>query len=225
MKSQDIIVVGDVHGDFGTLNSFISKKRPKIILQCGDFGFFPHLNLFRLDTMGNQRRLEKKDPKVGNAKLYWAPGNHEDYWELQNITSNEIWKNVFYMKRGSILTLPDKRNVLFMGGADSRDKNTRTLGIDWFPEENITQKDVMSIPDNVKIDIVISHTCPNEFDIGVYDKDFNREALSYILNTYKPSLWYCGHWHKYKTGFTNDCRWTVLNHSWSCDRWWDWLEI
>ena len=224
MKSQDIIVIGDVHGDFGTLNQFIAKKRPKIVFACGDFGFWPHLNTFRLDTMGNQKRVEKKDPKAGNSKIYWADGNHEDHWELKKLTSNEIWPNVFYMKRGSIFTLPDGRNVLFMGGADSIDKGSRTLGIDWFPEENITQQDAMSIPTNSKIDIVISHTCPNEFDVGVYDRDFNRDALSYILNTFKPSLWYFGHWHIYKTGFTNNCRWTVLNHSFSCDRWWDWLE-
>jgi predicted phosphodiesterase len=223
MKSNKILVLGDIHGDFGTMNQLISKKNPEIILQTGDFGFFPHLNIFRADSFGNNIRVEKKVPKVNNAKLYWACGNHEDHWELKNLTSNEIWPNVFYMKRGSILTLPDGRNVLFMGGANSIDKNSRTLGIDWFPEENLTYADVESVPKDSKIDIVISHTCPNEFDIGCYDVDSNRYALSYILDTFRPSLWYFGHWHIYKTGFTRNCRWRTLNHSFSCDKWWDWL--
>ena len=224
MKSTEIIVIGDVHADFGTLNQFIAKKKPKIILSTGDFGYWPHLNTFKIDYFGNKKKVEKKIPKVGDSKLYWCDGNHEDHWELKKLTSNEIWPNVFYMKRGSILTLPDRRNVLFMGGANSIDKNSRTFGIDWFPEENITWSDIENIPKDIKIDIVISHTCPNEFDIKCYDRDSNRDALSYILNTYNPSLWYFGHWHTYKTGFTKGCRWTVLNHSFSCDRWWDWIE-
>lgn len=218
------MVIGDVHGDFGTLNMLISKKQPKIILQVGDFGYWPHLNTFRLDYFGNQKREEKKIPKTGMSKIYFAAGNHEDHWELNKLTSNEIWENVFYMKKGSLFVLPDGRNVLFMGGANSVDKESRTVGIDWFPEENITWEDINNIPKDAKIDIVISHTCPNEFDINCYDRDSNRDALSYILNTYKPSLWYFGHWHMYKTGFTNGCRWTVLNHSFSCDKWWEWLE-
>ena len=224
MKSDKILILGDIHGDFGTMNQLISKKNPEIILQTGDFGFWPHMNTFRTDSFGNNIREEKKILKINNAKLYWCDGNHEDHWELKKLTSNEIWPNVFYMKRGSILTLPDGRNVLFMGGANSIDKNSRTLGIDWFPEENLTYADVESVPKDAKIDIVISHTCPNEFDIGCYDVDSNRYALSYILDTFRPSLWYFGHWHIYKTGFTRNCRWKALNHSFSCDIWWNWLE-
>jgi hypothetical protein len=224
MENKDILVIGDIHGDYGTLNSLISNKKPKIALQTGDFGFFPYLKEYRLDSMGNTKLVKNKPIKIGDTKLYFCDGNHEDHWTLQKIESNEIAPNVFYMKRGSILTLEDGRNVLFIGGADSIDKNSRTLGIDWFPEENITYNDILSIPNSVKIDIVISHTCPNEFDTGIYDKDSNRDALSHILDTYTPSLWYFGHWHKYKTGFTKNCKWTVLNHSFSCDRWWDWLE-
>ena len=131
------IVMGDVHGDHGRLNAFINKKQPKMILQCGDFGYWPRIK----KEMINGSLRDYPQPKVKDTKVYWADGNHEDHWSLKNIESNEIWPNVFYMKRGSVLTLEDGRNVLFMGGAVSIDKHMRTAGHDWFPEETIDNND------------------------------------------------------------------------------------
>ena len=37
-----VIVIGDVHGEFNKLNAFLNKpKNIDIILQCGDFGYWP----------------------------------------------------------------------------------------------------------------------------------------------------------------------------------------
>lgn len=125
---------------------------------------------------------------------------------------------------------PDGRTVLFMGGADSIDKKSRILGVDWFKEELITQKDLDSItvPDNTKIDIVISHTCPMEFHpLGdrksYYNNDPSRYALSYILETYKPKLWYFGHWHCNSEGMYNDCKWYGLTLA-GFTGWWRWID-
>jgi len=73
------------------------------------------------------------------------------------------------MKRGSVLKLPDKRNILFIGGALSIDKKQRTIGYDWFPQETISQKNIFELPDE-KIDIVISHTAPKYFHPDDYYK-------------------------------------------------------
>ena len=48
-----VLVVGDIHGDWGKLNSLLTVKRPDIVLQCGDFGWWPaeiffHFSLFFL---------------------------------------------------------------------------------------------------------------------------------------------------------------------------------
>ena len=40
-----IIIMGDIHADFGALNRFVNKKQPDIILQTGDFGWWPHRHL------------------------------------------------------------------------------------------------------------------------------------------------------------------------------------
>lgn len=38
---MDIYVLGDIHAEFRKLNSFLNKKQPDLILQCGDFGYWP----------------------------------------------------------------------------------------------------------------------------------------------------------------------------------------
>lgn len=123
------------------------------------------------------------------------------------------------MKRGSIIQY-NELNILFMGGANSIDKNYRTIGIDWFPEEIINDKEIYNIKNDIKIDVVLSHTCPVEFlfDIGE-ELNFNVseindpscKALSYILNKHKPKEWYFSHWHIFKQGNNNDCLWYCLN--------------
>ena len=225
-QNDDILVMGDVHYDFASLNSFVNIKKPKMILQVGDFGYWP-----RFTPPPRNRNYPKKPlvPKAGDTKIYFCEGNHDDIEELWKLENNEVYPNVFYMKRGSIMTLDDGRNVLFMGGGLSIDRESRILGggdNGWFHEEILTQQDVMSIPLDTKIDIVISHTCPEEFEMpyvvhqsGKY-KDFSRTALSYVLETFRPSLWHFGHWHVMLTGYDHGCRWYCMNRENNGAGWW-----
>lgn len=190
MKNS-ILVIGDLHGKFKLLCNYLNSisKNYDYIFCTGEFGYWPEFCDF------NDLKLSE------NTKFYWCDGNHERHDLIKNICNNEISKNIFYMKRGSVLTINDK-NILFFGGANSIDYKNRTPGIDWFPEENISINDMNNLP-NKKIDIIISHTCPLEFDISkhfyLYDNketECNRKYLSEILKMYNPYLWYFGHWHK-----------------------------
>jgi len=222
-----IIVCGDTHGNWRYLNTLINTKNPDIILQCGDFGYWPSMEEVPYEDHGYYRKKNKykvcgmKNP---NTKIYWCDGNHEEFSKLNEVKDNEICPNVFYMKRGSTLTLPDKRVVLFMGGGDSIDKNLRTPGYDWFPEELISQRDIYNLPD-VKVDIIISHTCPTEFKVEGDSEKYNdpsRKALSVLLKKYRPSLWYFAHWHLFKEGFDEGTKWTCLNMAGET-HWWKYL--
>ena len=207
------LIVGDVHGDFGRLNTFVNKKKPAIILSVGDFGFWPRIT--ERITAKREFAGKPRGPKIPEGcKLYWCDGNHEDHDELVDRTTDEFWPNTKYMDRGKTLTLPDGRVVLFMGGALSIDRHHRIEGggnYGWFPREQVRESDVMDL-DVGKIDIVISHTCPTEFDVPTrYEYvDSSRLALSYILHTYKPTQWYCGHWHHYCSGSYQGCEWTAM---------------
>lgn len=215
------LIVGDVHANFGRLNALINDKHPDLVICCGDFGYWPGIGEYSFENI-----------KPHGTKILWIDGNHENHWALRDRETDELVKNVVYMPRGSVYTLEDGRKILFMGGADSIDKGWRKLGVDWFPEEVILQKDVENLPDG-KIDIVISHTCPLEivdemigYRAGLdvtKEIEPSNHALSYIFNKYMPEEWYFGHWHYYKNIYLRNTKFTAL----SClpaylgyGRWW-----
>jgi len=256
---KSIIVTGDIHGKWQYLNNLINKKKPNIVLQCGDFGWWPKFHNTRTINTGEyeeddgeivgdpwnrtlpvrkRKRWNQYGIKSKDTRIYWCDGNHEDHWDLKEKNKEEapleIMPNVFYMKRGSILKLPDGRKVLFIGGADSTDKFYRKRGIDWFPEEVINQNDLYNLPDT-NVDIIVSHTCPLEFHKAVLKikredwgwqeeiRDPSAHALSYVLNKYRPKLWYFGHFHEYIGGSYKDVDWYALNMAPDYN-WWSYLR-
>jgi len=166
--------------------------------------------------------------RTQGSEILWCDGNHEDHWSLKERTSDELEKDIFYMPRGSIFTLNDGRNILFMGGAHSIDKDHRRVGVDWFPEEVIQQKDLYDLP-NVEVDIFITHTCPSELvhDLIPHNSFKTEEpsniALSELWKIYKPKLWIFGHWHVYKEGNLFGTKWHCLSAPGFGDKWWMYL--
>ena len=223
-----ILVIGDLHGDWGKLNALLVKKQPDIVLQCGDFGWWPKMEVQKSVRYGRKETWILKGIKSPGARIYWCDGNHEEHPVLcQDGLIHEMYENVFFCSRGSSLTLPDGRIVLFIGGADSIDKGLRTPGHDWFSEENIRWNEFEMAMGLDRVDIVISHTCPISFDIhGTMGKghDSNRIALEQILEKYEPDLWFFGHWHKHQTGTHNNTKWCCLDYPGHSGKWWTWLE-
>jgi len=219
-------VVGDLHGDWAQLNKLISRHRPNAVLQCGDFGWYPKLHgSYEMYFAGQkQKRWDQYGIKNNDCTVLWCDGNHEDHWSLNKLKHLEVMNNVFYMPRGTVLPLADGRKALFVGGARSVDRYRRTLGVDWFPEEEIDHSLLDKLPDE-KIDIVISHTCPKSFfDVGVDFYDFkgfepSNYALEYVLEKYKPEQWYFGHFHHHETGKYKNTNWTCLNMAGETN-WW-----
>ncbi len=221
-------MIGDIHGQFGALNKLINQHKNKIdmIIQCGDFGYWPKdCGKWHTDVYGKVKVFQITVKNHG-IPFYFCDGNHEDHESLLLLGNNEILPNVFYMKRGSVLEVNNK-NILFMGGAFSIDRAWRILGKSYFLEETIGQKDVLNLPDQ-DIDIVVSHTAPNEFIIPLNLKkehDPSRDALSYILNRYQPKRWYFAHFHAHFTGLENNCKWTCYSCSGDTQKWWEVITI
>ncbi len=221
---MSIMVLGDIHGRYESLNKLIEEQKPDIILQVGDFGYWP--------SKINFRKI-----KNGKSKIYWCDGNHENHDKL-NILINavgrripiELIDNVYYCPRGTVITLPGNRNVLFIGGAMSVDKVLRKKGFNWFPQEEITEEDIRILPNDIDIDIVISHTTPYKFIdktnkrwSKIANLDISCKRLDEVYNKYKPDLWYSGHWHVYKKGIYENCKWTILNRENAENGWWEWI--
>lgn len=199
---KSILILGDIHNQWRNINFLISKYKPAIVLQVGDFGWWPKWHKTTKLTHGTARRdsmtgIKQYVPfnqygiRTGDTKVYFCAGNHEDWEDLNlkadsyNPTPVEVYKNVFYMPRCSTLDLPDGRRVLFMGGAASTDKEWRRYRYDWFPEETITLSDVHNLPDT-EIDIVVSHTSPAYFkkELFMFSDDW-RQSDSYWLEKFR----------------------------------------
>ncbi len=218
-----IMVLGDVHAKFGELTALIKIEKPELILQCGDFGFWP--GKVNFSAINN-----------GNTVICWCDGNHENHDKIGELLKTngkerkpiEILPNILYCPRGSVIKLPDGRYVLFVGGAWSMDRHFRIEGHNWFSQEVINDDDISALPDR-NIDIIISHTVPNYF-VTEYEKwqkeaakDISSKALDYVYDKYKPSKWYFGHWHISRKGVYENCQWTALNRDGQVG-WWEWLD-
>lgn len=220
-----VLVTGDVHGQFSQLNRLINDQKPSIVLCCGDWGYWP--------DYGKEHSLKRI--KTQGAKIYWCPGNHEQWDVLEERYGRrgpapiEIKEDVFYCPVGSRLEVNGKQ-ILFAGGADSIDKNYRTMGYDWFPQELLNIDDVDYIMNSaLRTHIVISHTCPSLFDMsrsGRYDKwnDPTRRALDIILEQLSPEQWFFGHWHFFLQGRFGKTYWTCLNEC-PFTMWWKEIKI
>lgn len=217
-----IIFIGDVHGDFSALNSFMNKqyfkhRTPITFIQCGDCAYF---------------WVNEPTPKIKvphKCKLIWIPGNHED-WEKIDMYErgklHELQDNVFLATFGA-MEIIDGYNTLFCGGADSVDKRMRYLGIDWFPQEIIDNNDMNFLFDKVekkKVDILVSHTCPSRIFKKLKDtapwleeksNDPSTFALDIIVDTFNPDLSVFGHFHIFQEGKIKDLRWTCLGYIYS----------
>ena len=89
-----IMVAGDVHGDFAKLNRLIARQQPSILLQCGDFGFWPKDERFDLQT-----KL-----KPGSTRIHFIDGNHEDHLALDDVQQKgnlEVMENCFFSSHGA----------------------------------------------------------------------------------------------------------------------------
>lgn len=143
----------------------------------------------------------------------------------------------FYMPRGSVLTLPEGRNVLFFGGAMSTDKEGRTEGDDWWAKEVPTVEDLDRARAQVaahgrRVDIVISHTGPlmflrqlpaNKIDLARLT-DPTVALLDVVLQEFQPRKWFFGHFHLHAKGVDQGCVWRCMSAHGFGGTWWVGLE-
>lgn len=233
-----IFTIGDIHADFGALNQFINKKKPDIILQCGDFGWWPHRH--GTEKITRNRRFDQYSLKPGATKVYWCDGNHENHYDLKERMKASPGqpleipvRGCHYMPRGSVLTLPNGKTVLFFGGAMSTDKEGRIEGDDWWAEEIPTSADLDSARTQVeahggRVDIVISHTAPvaflrqlpkNKID-PIRFEDPTVALLDAALQEFRPGRWFFGHFHLEAQGEDHGCTWQCLSGEGLGGKWW-----
>ena len=219
---QDVVIFGDIHERFAHYNRMLEDLKPDLSIACGDFGIWPDYMTGYVSKPKSAMNLLKNSP----CHTYFIDGNHENFTWLNNKVDGEFnfhnsfpnnVYNITHQRRGTIKQI-NGLNFLFMGGAESIDKQVRVEGVSWFRDESITWAEINNTLVNVEsnkinIDVIISHTAPMEFDIvdSYLDTEPSRKLLSTLLAALRPKLWFFGHFHTYKTGNHGSCKWIGLD--------------
>lgn len=175
-----ITILGDVHGKYRRMHEIIRKKnKHEYIVQIGDFGF-------DFSTLDN----------VDSNKFKIIGGNHDNY--------NKIIHIPHYLGDYGYETL-NEISFYFYRGAYSIDRQYRTIGIDWWENEQVDITSFMKARElygDIKPDIVITHDCPesvSSYLLPPYARlyqNITSWALDELFNIHQPKIWRFGHHHK-----------------------------
>lgn len=208
---MNYLVVGDTHGVVKNLIAvyeYAVKNKCVRIIQTGDFGCYPNLEEFHefLQTAEDLAKLH-------DIKLDFIGGNHENWEYLRGLKFPfAISPNVKFIPNGSCWIFPGSgKKVLFCGGAHTRDGIHRLRGIDWFPEELISNADYYKCIEHGEVDIMFCHDRPAlvskiigwDFDDETSEK--NALVLDEIFKVAKPKQLFHGHFHKQYFAHTHGC--------------------
>jgi len=218
-EPERVMLAGDWHGAAAWGVAAIEhaqRNHCDVIIQLGDFGFWCK------DHPASARYLDALEKALdkANITLYWVDGNHEDHarlWPMQHehkpwVTLN-AYNHIVYLPRGYRWQWWDK-TWMALGGGVSVDKEWRTEGIDWWPQEEITEEDVAHASREGNVDIVVAHDAPKGVNIPgigpinkqrpgenpwpihiLYQAEKHREKMRQVWNATHPDWWFHGHYH------------------------------
>jgi len=180
---EGFTVIGDVHGKYERYHKIVRRTEENpYTVQLGDFGF-------KYDTLTH----------VDSTKHLIIPGNHDNYDTCYNYPH-------FLGDYG--YTSLNRIEFFYYRGAYSIDRIYRTIGIDWWENEQVGIEGFMKARElyrTTKPKIVITHDCPENIAhqmVPTGERVFQNNttwALQELLNIHEPDLWLFGHWHKSRT--------------------------
>lgn len=175
MQADDIIFLGDVHGNMNRCVEVANAHPDKTIIQIGDLGigFIP--SEFWICNLPDNFRF--------------FVGNHDSRQESYKIPN-------------CLGDYGEYKGIFFVSGASSHDRNSRMIGINWWDDEELSYDECyncLDAWDKSKCDIIATHDCPQSFAekfFNIKDKSKTRIMLDRIIEIRKPKHWIFGHHHK-----------------------------
>jgi hypothetical protein len=178
--------IGDVHGKW-TRYSKLIEDCPRS-LQVGDFGVGFHSRRGHPVTNSPNDLMSKGEHR-------FIRGNHDNPGFCRT--------HPFWVPDGET----SHGKVFCVGGAVSIDKDYRTEGIDWWPDEELSYGELCQVLDRYEAEkpsVVVSHEAPDclvdricraggfrKLDVS----SATRKMFDNMLDIHKPDLWIHGHWH------------------------------
>ena len=205
-----LYITGDTHGDHNRFVKFrrkLFKKKGDVCIVCGDFGFV-------WDNSPTEKKSLQKLEML-NCRILFIEGTHDNINLLQSFPEDTVFKgksrklakNVWWLQRGEIYDIEDKK-VFVLGGGHSADADERIPGMTWWEEELPTCEELEYAQENLKkngnkVDYIITHQRPS-IGIGKTDSRASRanaltDFLWEISRTVEYEHWYFGGDHLDKT--------------------------
>lgn len=158
LKSNQVILIGDTHS-LPTLQRLLRRiPDGSLVYMVGDVGIGFGVKDYVIASDNMIISEINNFCQLHDIHLYIGIGNHDAPYP-------EIWdqhySNVILTKSGDVGIFPNGKKVLFIGGGISLDRKTRTEGYDYWKDE-ITPH----LTDIEKCDVVFSHDCPEELNLG-----------------------------------------------------------
>lgn len=204
---KPIAIAGDWHGDVPWMRAVVdaaSVAGADIILHVGDLAvLWPGRDKGKFDRR-LQQRLELRD-----MHFAFIDGNHDNHHELRALPLDDdglapLRPRVRYLPRGARFKYGGI-TVAGLGGAYSIDREWRTEGKDWWPEEDVTDEDVDRLIAGGPADVLLMHDAPSgvrvrtELDLPPQILEASRATrarLRRAVDELRPGNVFAGHWHQ-----------------------------
>src|SRR5574338_221657 len=168
--------IGDVHGNFRAYQDLIDHLDCSI--QVGDMG------------IGFENHLY---PYEWNSNHKFIRGNHAN--------PDACRKHPNYLGDFGFMY---EQSIFYISGAWSIDYQHRTLGCDFWKDEELSYYDFSKIFDVIyqyKPRVIVSHDCPNTMrkELFGFDKFVDTKtgmALDTLFEIWQPVWWIFGHYHR-----------------------------
>jgi hypothetical protein len=157
LPDEQVAVCGDWHGNIPWLRMLapaLATLAPdvKTVLQLGDWW---------MDITESDRIFTD----AGIERVYVTLGNHEPWDQITPLLNTHPDQAVRVSEVTWLLPRPGRlniggREILSLGGAASVDRLARTEGVDWWPDEAITQHQADMAIDGGYADIMLTHESP-----------------------------------------------------------------
>ena len=194
--NKKIRFIGDLHGDLKAWKFLINEDNYEYTIVLGDFG---------------AGFVKVPDEKEIDMKHKFIRGNHDDPQACKE-SSRWISDGTFW----------DEYSMMFVGGAYSIDREYRTIGIDWWEDEELSYQELekmINLYINYKPRIMVTHDFPHSVaeklfrGMGGYPIKATRTsyALDKMLYEHQPEIWLGGHWHESKNIVIDKTRFICCN--------------
>jgi predicted phosphodiesterase len=186
--------IGDAHGQYDRYVKMARKR--DCTLQIGDLGF----------KYGCLENLDSASHKI-------VAGNHDNY--------DKIVEYPHYLGDWGTCSLGGV-DFFFLRGAYSIDRDQRTIGIDWWSQEEISIEAFMEARKSyreLRPKIVVTHTCPESIAPAFLQPHKSHRVhitrtgwmLDELFNIHQPDLWVFGHFHISRNITEGRTRFVCLN--------------